>query len=183
MLPELSVIKKLRKKAGLTQKQLARLTGLSQSYINKIENRIAEPPYNVAKRIIELLENNINKEFNVKSLMTKIRTINQNKRIRDAINLMSELGVSQLPVESEGLIVGSFTKKTIPRLIKKGVKNIDEQLIKDVMDSPFPMIPLDSSRKLITNLLEFNDAVLILDKGKFKGIITRHDLIKSLKKY
>jgi predicted transcriptional regulator len=47
----------LRKKSNLTQKELSKLCGLSQSYINKIENLSAEPPYSVAKKLIELRVN------------------------------------------------------------------------------------------------------------------------------
>jgi len=145
-----------RKKASLTQNELSKLTGLSQSYVNKIENLIAEPPYSVAKKIIELLNDYKNVDFDVKLLMTKIRTVSSKNTIGQA---MSELNVSQLPVINDGLIVGSITKKTIPKLIKKGVKNIESQLISDVMDSPFPMIPDGSKVELISLLLEFNEAV------------------------
>lgn len=181
MLPDLEVVKILRKRSGLTQKQLSNALGISQSYLNKIENELAEPPYNTAKKIIEHLENIISEDkTSPKKLMTKIRTISSKKKIKEAVQLMSELSVSQLPVVKEGLIIGSFTKKTIPRLIKKGVKNIENQELEDVMDAPFPMIPDNSKMQLITLLLEFNEAVLLLNKGKFAGIITRHDLLKLI---
>ena len=37
-------LKQLRLKAGLTQSDLARKCGLSDAYINRIENRVADPP-------------------------------------------------------------------------------------------------------------------------------------------
>ncbi len=182
MLPELSIIKVYRKKAGLTQRELSKLIGISQSYLNKIENLTAQPPYNIAKKIIEKVKElrERNEQVNIKSLMTKIKRINSNKTVKEAVKLMNELNVSQLPVTDGVVIVGSFTKKTIPKLINKGLKNIEELIIKDVMEQPFPMIPVNSPIQLVSNLLEYNEAVLLLNKGLFAGIITKKDLMKII---
>jgi predicted transcriptional regulator len=182
MLPDLEIIKIFRKKSGLTQKKLSKLVGLSQSYINKIENLTAQPPYNVAKKIIELLQKykNDNEKIILKKIMTKIKTINSSKKLKDAILIMDELRVSQLPVANEGIIVGSLTKKTIPKLIKENIKDILEKKVSEVMDLPFPMIPEDSPIELLSTLLEYNEAVLILNYGKLSGIITKYDLIKII---
>ncbi|MFA5303914.1 MAG: helix-turn-helix domain-containing protein [Candidatus Nanoarchaeia archaeon] len=183
MLPDLEIIKSLRKKSGLTQKELSKLTGLSQSYINKIENLVAEPTYNVAKKIIDLLKNSKSEyeNVNVKKLMTPIRAVSIKKTLKDAINLMDALNVSQMPVCEGDVIIGSLTKKAIYNLIKKGVKNIEAQIISDIIEPPFPMIPEESCIKLISDLLEYNDAVILLNRGKLAGIITKHDLLKILK--
>ncbi|MBN1923706.1 MAG: CBS domain-containing protein [Nanoarchaeota archaeon] len=182
MLPDLSIIKIYRKKAGVSQKELSRLLKISQSYLNKIENLASEPPYNLGKRIIETLKSlkNKNESVEVKSLMTKIKRVNLNKTVKEAVDLMHELGVSQLPVTDGVVIVGSFTKRTIPLLIKRGYKNVEELVVKDVMEAPFPMIPEDSPIQLVSNLLEYNEAVLLLKNGIFSGIISKKDLLKVL---
>ncbi|VVB75014.1 Helix-turn-helix [Candidatus Tiddalikarchaeum anstoanum] len=183
MIPDLEIIKFLRRKSGLTQHELSKLSGLSQSYINKIENLNADPPFSVCKKLINLLEKlrSEGEKVNVKSLMTKIKRINMNKTVKDAVILMHDLGVSQLPVTDGVVIVGSFSKRTIPGLIRKGLKCVDELIIKDVMDQPFPMIPEDSPIQLVSNLLEYNEAVLLLNHGIFSGIITKTDLLKIFK--
>ena len=183
MIPDLEVVKFLRKRAGVTQHELSKLTGLSQSYINKIENLKADPPYSVCRKLISVLERMKNEaeKVDVRSLMTRIKRINLNKNVKDAVNLMHELGVSQLPVTDGVVIVGSFTKNTIPSLIRKGYKNVEKMLIKDVMGNPFPMIPEDSPIQLVSNLLEYNEAVLLLKKGIFSGIVSKKDLLKIFK--
>jgi predicted transcriptional regulator len=183
MLPDLEIIKILRKKAGLTQKELSNLTNLSQSYINKIENLSAEPPYSIAKKIINLLKSKKSEYegLSAKKLMTNIRTVNPKKTLKEAVILMDELKVSQLPVAENGVIVGSITKKSIPSLIKKGVKDIESQIIENIMELPFPMIPETSDIGLISALLEYNEAIILLNWGKLSGIITNNDLMKVLK--
>ena len=50
LLPDLSDVRRLRKAAGLTQMQLSRATGVSQSIISKLEAGRLDPAYsNVAK--------------------------------------------------------------------------------------------------------------------------------------
>ncbi|WAM36575.1 helix-turn-helix domain-containing protein [Caldicellulosiruptor acetigenus] len=50
-------IRHLRKEKGLTQKELAKLTGISQSYISELEAGIkTNPSIEIAKRIAEVLE-------------------------------------------------------------------------------------------------------------------------------
>lgn len=46
----------IRKKRGMTMKQLGELTGLSESYISKLENMERRPSVDAAKKIAEVLE-------------------------------------------------------------------------------------------------------------------------------
>ena len=56
MFYELDKIKQMRQKLGLTQTQLAKLAGVSQSMITKIERGTIEPSYLIAKKIISDFE-------------------------------------------------------------------------------------------------------------------------------
>lgn len=58
MLPSLDEIAKRRKLLGLTQKQLAKIAGVSQSFIAKIESGKIDPSYSKAKAIFDTLEKN-----------------------------------------------------------------------------------------------------------------------------
>jgi len=53
--PPLSYIKKMRKKFGLTQAKLAKMAGVSQSLIAKIESEKIDPSYKIAKKIFTVL--------------------------------------------------------------------------------------------------------------------------------
>ena len=56
MLPSIESIKQQRLKINMTQKELARLVGVSTSMINQIESGRSAPSYNTAKKIFEVLE-------------------------------------------------------------------------------------------------------------------------------
>jgi len=51
MLPDLKIIKKLRKQFGMTQKELAEAVNLKQSTISRTENGIIDPPYSKVRII------------------------------------------------------------------------------------------------------------------------------------
>ncbi|HEY8109655.1 MAG TPA: helix-turn-helix transcriptional regulator, partial [Candidatus Nitrosotenuis sp.] len=55
MLPRLDNIKQQRAKLGITQKELAKMTGVSTSMINQIESGRSQPSYETAKRMFDSL--------------------------------------------------------------------------------------------------------------------------------
>ncbi|MEM2547192.1 MAG: helix-turn-helix domain-containing protein, partial [Candidatus Bathyarchaeia archaeon] len=56
MLPSLDEIAKRRKLLGLTQKQLAKIAGVSQSFVAKVESGKIDPSYSKVKAIFDVLE-------------------------------------------------------------------------------------------------------------------------------
>ena len=56
MLYELTRIKQMRRNLELTQTELAKLSGVSQSLIAKIERGNIEPSYTIARKIFAVLE-------------------------------------------------------------------------------------------------------------------------------
>ena len=56
MLPSLEEVAKKRKILGLTQQKLARLAGVSQSLIAKLESQKIDPSYTKVKGIFDALE-------------------------------------------------------------------------------------------------------------------------------
>ncbi|MDH5420035.1 MAG: helix-turn-helix domain-containing protein, partial [Candidatus Bathyarchaeota archaeon] len=56
MLPSLEEVAKKRRILGLTQKQLAKLAGVSQSLIAKLESRKIDPSYTKVKAIFDVIE-------------------------------------------------------------------------------------------------------------------------------
>jgi DNA-binding XRE family transcriptional regulator len=49
-----SVIKKIRREAGISQDELARLSGTSKTYISRIENNLLEPALTTLYKIVEI---------------------------------------------------------------------------------------------------------------------------------
>ena len=56
MLPPLEEVAQKRKMLNLTQKQLAKLAGVSQSLIAKLESKKIDPSYTKVKAIFDALE-------------------------------------------------------------------------------------------------------------------------------
>lgn len=183
MLPGLSEIKAKRKQFDLTQSDLARTANVSQSLIAKIESEKIIPSYANAKKIFDSLERlNLESELKAKDIMTqKIISAHESDSVKKAIRLMEDHATSQLPVLVEGKSIGTISEKTI--LTKLGeIKNADISKIevKTIMDDSMPTIQENTPLNLISQMLNYNIALLVSEKGKIKGIITKSDLLKAM---
>ncbi|PIU21064.1 MAG: transcriptional regulator [Candidatus Diapherotrites archaeon CG08_land_8_20_14_0_20_34_12] len=184
MLPELNEIKRMRERLGLTQKELAKESNVSQSMIAKIEAEKIVPSYENAKQIFLALDNFTNqKSLKAKDVMkTKIKMINQGDSVKKAISLMKENGISQLPVLNDGKNVGVLSEKDIIDAFNKNIKLNSKTKVEELMDDALPSVSEETPIKLLSDLLDHNQAVLISKSGKIIGIVTKSDLLKSVLK-
>ena len=183
-LPTPEDIKKLRKKVGLTQTELAKLAGVSQSLIARIEKGTVDPRLSTLRRIIEaikLVEMRAKKAKSAKDVMySPVITIKSSDKVKKAIELMEEYAISQLPVVNDnGVPVGSITESTV---LKKLLSGEPEKILKlkveEIMEESFPTITPSTNIKDIQQLiLKKYPAVLVMEKGKIVGIITKINLI------
>jgi len=183
-LPTPEDIKKLRKKVGLTQTELAKLAGVSQSLIARIEKGTVDPRLSTLRKIIEaikLVEMRAKKAKSAKDVMySPVITIKSSEKVKKAIELMEKYAISQLPVVNDkGVPVGSITESTV---LKKLLSGEPEKMLKlkveEIMEESFPTITTSTNIKDIQQLiLKKYPAVLVMEKGKIVGIITKIDLI------
>ncbi len=186
MLPSVQEIKNLRKKAGLTQKELAGLTGLSQSYIARLERGDLNPTYENIKKIFSILENEITKvegtTLKANDIMSKnVISVQTTDTLEKVMKLLLDYGFSQLPVIDNGVLVGSITDSRIGQNIANGktISDLKKMFVLDVMEDPFPQISESTPIKVVSYLLKQYQALLVVNKGKITGIITKSDLLKS----
>lgn len=96
--------------------------------------------------------------------------------VGDALTLMDELGLTQIPVLDEGRAVGALREN---RVLAKVVR--DRELlnspVSEVMESSFPTVDVDASSNEVTRRLQASPAVLVEEYGRIIGIITRHDVL------
>jgi cystathionine beta-synthase len=96
--------------------------------------------------------------------------------VGDALQIMDELGVTQIPVLDEGRAVGALREN---RVLAKVVR--DRELLNipvcEVMESSFPTVDVDASSTEVTKRLQTSAAVLVEEYGRIIGIITRHDVL------
>jgi predicted transcriptional regulator len=183
MLPNIDEMKRRRKNLGLTQKNLAGASGVSQSIIAKIESKKVSPSYAIVKRILDILEG-MEKRNQITAkhvLSSRIISIEGGDRIRNAAKLMREHGYSQLPVFDKGHLIGSISEKAILDQISGGKKMSDlmDDKVIAIMEESFPTVRENESASAIVALLQDNHAVLVIRNGKALGIITKTDLLKS----
>lgn len=188
MLPDLSEIAKRRKRLGITQKKLARLAGVSQSFIAKLESGIINPSYNKVKVIFEILDTlekqNVREDLTAKDIMSSnVVGIAYSDSVSKASELMLKYGYSQLPVFKGSRVVGSISEKTILDKISKGLdfRKLSKLKVKDIMEEPFPQVPENTPVPVIATLLGTFLAVLVVREEKIIGIITKSDLLKIVK--
>jgi len=171
------LIKKMRKEAGLTQEELAKATGITQAHIAKIENEKVNPTLSTVNSILSILQ--ANKKIKCKDFVTKsVISVKPEDSVNYVVKLMKKNDISQIPIIEKGKFIGSISDKTIIRNLDK-VSGSTE--VREIMDEPFPMISSNDSIDIIKTLLEYHQAVLIIEKGNVVGIATKHDLLKLLK--
>jgi predicted transcriptional regulator len=171
------LIKKMREEAGLTQQQLADLVGITQAHIAKIENEKVNPRLSTINGIMSVLK--ANRKVRSKDLITKdIIFVKPRDSIDYITRLMRENNISQLPVIDEEKCVGCITERTILRNLDSISKSTR---VKELMDESCPIISLDDDTDVVKTLLEYHQAVLVSERGKIIGIITKSDLLNLLK--
>lgn len=175
MIDDIKEIKQLRQKIGMTQGQLAKESGVSQSLIAKIESGNLDPSFSNAKKIFYAL-NKHKKEQKAKDVMNKkIISVKPNTSIKNAIKLMKKFEISQIPVLDKNNSIGIISESLILDSLGKGDK------VQDIMGGNPPVVPYDSSVDIVLGLLKHYSLVLVVKNGKLEGVITKSDLVNKLK--
>ena len=184
MLPSIDEVSKKRKIMGLTQQKLARLAGVSQSLIAKLESQKIDPAYTKVKAIFDALER-LQTETEVRAdevLHNEVVGIQKSDPVSKAVQMMADYGYSQLPVFNGEHAIGSISEKTIIGKVSAGkdLNQVSKFQVSDMMEEAFPQVGEDAPLPLISSLLQVYPAVLISTKGKIVGIVTKADLLKML---
>lgn len=141
-----------------------------------------DPPYSKIKKIFEFLEQERIRKNNIYKIAEEIMTrqiisINSQSSIKNAIDLMNQHDLSQIPILDKNQNLGSLTAKKIQKFIADNpdLKNVN---VLDLKQLPFPEIEKSWSIKAISNLLSNYPAVLVKEYDQFIGIITDADFLK-----
>jgi cystathionine beta-synthase len=110
-------------------------------------------------------------------------TVETGQKVKDAIALLHEHRVSQLPVVSATdphAIVGSVGERG---LLKRAIDTpqLMSSAIVDVMEAPFPAVTTaDPVREAVELLSGDRQALTVMQDGRPVGLVTRADLLESL---
>ncbi len=179
---ELSDIKHIRKKLNLTQKELAKKSGVSQSLIAKIESHKMDPSFSNTKKIFETLDLLQQKSsLTAKEMMqNKIISCEADSTIKNIIKRMKRYEISQLPVIDQDKVVGVISEKIILKHIFE--KDAAKMKVRDVMEEAPPIVSTNASQEIVSYLLRHFQMVIVKEKGGLKGIVTRADILRNVYK-
>ncbi|MEO8285749.1 MAG: cystathionine beta-synthase [Chloroflexota bacterium] len=119
-------------------------------------------------------------------------TVPSNRTVREAIDLLQQYNISQLPVTRPGVgdgngagpftdvraMVGSIQERNLLERVFRDPALIDAQ-VEGVMDPPFPLVDVaEPVERVVPALLANNSAVLVEEAGEPVGLITRSDLLE-----
>lgn len=175
---DLNDIKRLRKSAGLTQKELAKRSGVSQSLVAKIEAGTLDPTFSKANKIIDAINSMSRPAIRAGQIMNpSIISIGPEDTIKKAIIKMKRYNISQMPVLEDRKVVGLISETILLDAL------MDEQgsrqsIAKIMKDAP-PILAKDASIDVVTTLLKEYPMVIVSEHGKLLGHITRADIISK----
>ena len=174
----------MRQKIGITQKNLAMMTGVSTSMINQVESGRSQPSYETAKKIFDSLSQLEGKssshtagDFCSKDIV-KLKPTNT---LHDAIKKMHRLSISQIPVFSNSDVVGMVSEDGIVKhLADIGEAELKKAKLADTMDSVPPIVDFDTPANVLVPLIRYTKCILVSKKSKIVGIITASDTLKMM---
>jgi cystathionine beta-synthase len=105
--------------------------------------------------------------------------------VRDAIGILREYGVSQMPVVGAeppvmaGEVAGSVSERELLSAVFEGRANLADAVGLH-MSPPLPIIGAGEQVSSLAKTLRDLDAVMVVEEGKPVGVITRYDLLGFL---
>ena len=107
-------------------------------------------------------------------------SVQPTQQVRQALNLMSTWGVSQLPVIDGDQVMGGLVEAQLSRRALAQPTLLDRP-VREVMDDAFPVVDAATPADRLGALLSGDaPAVVVQREGELAGIVSRHDLLQQL---
>ena len=154
-----------------------------RSYLSKIYSDAWMRQYGFLERGSDLTVGDVLRRKREAGELPSLITVQPQFRVRDAVALLHEHRVSQLPVVSAhdpGTIVGAIGERGLLRHAAEDPALLDAQIM-DVMEAPFRAVSSqDPVREAVELLAGEQQALLVTDDGRAAGLVTRTDLLEAL---
>jgi cystathionine beta-synthase len=154
-----------------------------RSYLSKVYNDAWMRQYGFLQREPQVTVGDVVRRKHGEGEIPPLLTVETHAKVRDAVALMHEHRVSQIPVVSAHdphTIAGSVTERGLLRRAVEDATLLDAEIV-DVMEPPFHAVPTsDNVREAVDLLTGETEALLVTTNGRAVGIVTRADLVESL---
>ncbi len=181
-IPTPDEIRSRREILGIKQAELAEKAGISQSMVARIESGSVDPRVSTMAKIVHVLNTMARPRTTASRVMhTPVISVGAGDTISQAVDIMEKFNISQIPVLEQGVPVGCISESAIVNAIDdQGGHRTQGALVKNCMESGFPTVPPDMDIETVIRILQHHHAVLVMDGGKVRGVITKHDLISLI---
>jgi cystathionine beta-synthase len=154
-----------------------------RSYLSKIYSDAWMRQYGFIGRESDLVVGDVMRRKREAGEIPSLVTVQTHYRVRDAIALLHEHRVSQLPVVSAhdpATVVGAIGERGLLRRAAEDSALLDAEIV-DVMEPPFPAVASeDPVREAVELLVGDQQALLVTEQGRAVGLVTRTDLLEAL---
>jgi len=181
-IPTPKEIKARREILGMKQVELAERAGISQSMVARIESGSVDPRVSTMAKIVHVLNTMARPRTTAAQVMhTPVISVGVEDTITQAVNIMEKYSISQVPVLENGVPVGCISESAIVNAIEdQSDHRAQGEQVEHYMESGFPTVPHDMDIETVVRILQHHHAVLVMDSGKVRGVITKHDLISLI---
>ena len=154
-----------------------------RSYLSKIYSDAWMRQYGFLERDTKLRVGDVLERKREAGEIPSLVTVQPHYRVRDAVSLLHEHRVSQLPVVSAhdpATIVGAIGERGLLKHAAADASVLDAEIV-DVMEPPFPAVSADDPvRDAVELLVGDQQALLVTENGRAVGLVTRTDLLEAL---
>jgi cystathionine beta-synthase len=154
-----------------------------RSYLSKIYSDAWMQQYGFLERDTELVVGDVLDRKRQAGEIPPLVTVQSHYRVRDAVALLHEHRVSQLPVVSANdpaTVVGAIGERGLLKHAAADPSLLDAEIV-EVMEPPFPAVSVqDPVREAVELLVGDQQALLVTRDGRAEGLVTRADLLEAL---
>jgi cystathionine beta-synthase len=154
-----------------------------RSYLSKIFSDSWMRQYGFLARDAHLTVGDVLRRKRAAGEFPSLVTVQPHYKVREAVSLLHEYRVSQLPVvaaDDTSNVVGAIGERGLLKHAASDPGVLDAE-IAAVMEPPFPSVDAeDPVREAVEALAGDQQALLVVENGRAEGLVTRTDLLEAL---
>jgi cystathionine beta-synthase len=111
----------------------------------------------------------------------RLITAGADQTVTEAFELMQKYHIENLPVLSQGEVVGAISESGLFSHMMTGTPDLKSKKIAEVLEKPYPVVGFDTPLERLSSLINReNGAVLGKDDSGNYHIVTKYDVIQAL---